>query len=329
MTSPSVPTEPPPPAPADPPPATGQRVGWDELPARVRAEVERLLGAPVVEARSQPGGFSPGSADRVLTSDGRRAFVKAVGSSLNPDSPGIHRREAAVTAALPAATPSPALLGSLDDGDWVALVLEDVEGRHPHLPWRPDELARVVTAIETMSGALTPTPVTDVPRLDDEVAEDFTAWDRLAAAPPDDLDPWALRHIEALGELGRRSLVALRGDTLVHGDLRADNLLVTTDRVVVIDWPWASVGAAWADLVFFAINPSLYGGHDPDELLAGSALGRTAEPDAVTAVVAGLAAYFAEACRRPAVDRMPTLRGFQRAQGDVCLAWLRRRTGWA
>jgi hypothetical protein len=42
-------------------------------------------------------------------------------------------------------------------------------------------------------------------------------------------------------------------------------------------------------------------------------------------VVAGAAGYFAEACRRPSVDRMPTVRAFQRAQGEVCLDWLRRR----
>ena len=58
--------------------AAGVRVAWADLPARVRDVVEEILGAPVVEAVSQPGGFSPGSADRVRTADGRRAFVKAV-----------------------------------------------------------------------------------------------------------------------------------------------------------------------------------------------------------------------------------------------------------
>src|SRR4051795_12752419 len=109
--------------------ASGVRVAWADLPRVVRSAVEEILGSPVVEAVSQAGGFSPGSADRVVTADGRRAFVKAVGASINPDSPGLHRREIQVGAALPASPAVPKLLGGWEgraeeDGDeWVALVL--------------------------------------------------------------------------------------------------------------------------------------------------------------------------------------------------------------
>ena len=58
--------------------AAGVRVAWADLPAPVRDVVADILGSPVLAAVSQPGGFSPGSADRVCTADGRRAFVKAV-----------------------------------------------------------------------------------------------------------------------------------------------------------------------------------------------------------------------------------------------------------
>ncbi|MDQ1642720.1 MAG: hypothetical protein QOJ90_2071 [Actinomycetota bacterium] len=307
------------------PVAAGQRASWAELPAAVHVAVAEVLGGQVVEARSQPGGFSPGSADRVVTAGGRRAFVKAVGLELNPDSPGIHRREIAVTAALPREAPAPRLLGSYDDGDWVALVLEDVDGRHPEMPWRRDELHRIVRALADMSRALSPAPPIDVPLLEEDLATEFTAWDRIAADPPADLDPWAAQHLDRLAELGRASLPAVRGDTLLHVDLRADNLLIAADRVVVVDWPWACRGAPWVDLVLFAINPTLYGGHDPDALLERSGILEGVSREAVTSVVAGAAGYFAEACRRPSVARMPTVRAFQRAQGEVCLDWLRRR----
>ena len=84
------------------PPAEGERLPWSQIPAPLRAEVERLLGGRVAEAVSQRGGFSPGVAARIRLDDGRRAFVKAVGD-INPDSPGIHRAEARIAAALPAA----------------------------------------------------------------------------------------------------------------------------------------------------------------------------------------------------------------------------------
>lgn len=107
--------------------ATKSRIRWSDLPDAVRAAAEDILGDRVVEAVSQPGGFSPGTADRVRTAGGRRAFVKAVSPAQNDRSPGLHRTEALIAAALPPAAPAPRLLGSYDDGDWVALVFTDVE----------------------------------------------------------------------------------------------------------------------------------------------------------------------------------------------------------
>ena len=67
--------------------AAGVRLPFEEVPAAVRAWVERALGSVVVSAATQQGGFSPGVAARLVTASGRRAFVKAVGTSLNPKTP--------------------------------------------------------------------------------------------------------------------------------------------------------------------------------------------------------------------------------------------------
>ncbi|HEY5173065.1 MAG TPA: hypothetical protein VIK54_15180 [Acidimicrobiia bacterium] len=91
------------------PPASGRRMQWDEMPARVRAAIEDRLGSRVVSAHSHAGGFSPGVAARLQLADGARVFVKEVCGSSNPDSPAIHRREARVAAALPARVPAPVL----------------------------------------------------------------------------------------------------------------------------------------------------------------------------------------------------------------------------
>ena len=148
----------------------GVRIGWVDLPMHMRSGVEALLGSPVVQFQAQVGGFSPGSADRVRTREGRRAFVKAVSAQANERSPLLHRREAEVTAALPPDAPVPRLLGVHDDGTWVALVLTDVEGRHPHLPWRDDELAAVQEAYAALAAvalgdALPTLPTITIPGL--------------------------------------------------------------------------------------------------------------------------------------------------------------------
>ena len=305
--------------------ASGVRVAWSDLPARVRAAVEEVLGSPVVTAVSQPGGFSPGSADRVVTADGRRAFVKAVGASLNPRSPDLHRREVVVGAALPASPAVPALRGSHDDGEWVALVLDDVEGRHPRLPWDPDELEAVRRALEDVAALPLTGGLAELPRTGPGFAVDFAGWHRLRDDPDPGLDAWAARHLDRLAAAADRGGAALEGDQLVHGDVRADNLLVRPDgSVVVVDWPWATRGAAWFDRLALLVNLGLYDDAAPLDDLLGAWL-----PDVpaahVDAVLAGLAAYFSDIGRRPDPPGLPTVRAFQRAQGAVVLRWLRER----
>src|SRR6476646_7932740 len=73
------------------PVAAGVRVAYDALPADVTAWVTGVLGSPVVAATTQTGGFSPGVAARLRCADGSRAFLKAVSSDANPDTPGLHR----------------------------------------------------------------------------------------------------------------------------------------------------------------------------------------------------------------------------------------------
>ena len=168
--------------------------------APVRAAVERELGSEVVSARNHAGGFSPGTAARVELADGRVVFVKAVSSALNDVAVELHRAEADVLARLPPEMPVPRLQARIDaevDGvDWVALVIDHADGTMPHRPWRPDELARVLAAIDLAARAGTPSPVPDMrsaathhlgglARLDERSVEEL-------------LDPWSRDHLAEL-----------------------------------------------------------------------------------------------------------------------------------
>lgn len=309
------------------PPATGVRHHWADLPASVRSAVEDILGARVVEARSQSGGFSPGVAARVRLADGRRAFVKAVSAETNPGSPDLHRAEARHTAALPPDAPAPRLLGSYDDGTRVALVLQDIDGRQPRIPWEPAELNRVLAAVGELGAALTPAPF-DAPPAAVRKAKMFTGWRTLLAeGDPGRLDPWAARHLGRLAELESGWEGPATGDSLAHSDLRADNILLTDDRVVFVDWPHALRAAPWFDLLVMLPCVAAQGGPDPDTVFTGHPLGRGADPAGVTAVLAALAGYFVSASLKPAPPGLPTLRAFQRAQGAAALRWLRGRLG--
>jgi aminoglycoside phosphotransferase (APT) family kinase protein len=312
-------------APDEFPPAAGVRLPWSAVPPSLRAAVEATLGEPVVDAVTQSGGFSPGVAARLRGAGGRRAFVKALGPEPNPESRAYHRVEARVTAALPPDAPAPRLLDWYDRDEWVVLLFEDVDGVTPTLPWRPDELARVLAAVGDLAATLTPTPVAAP-----SVAErfDFRGWRRLAesaAGPAPGLDPWAARHLDLLAELESGWVPAAAGDTLVHADLRADNLLLTPDRVVVVDWPWACVGAPWFDLLAMLPSVAMQGGPLPNEIFDDHPVAAGADPAAVTAVVAALAGFFVHESLQPPLPGLPTLRDFQAAQGRTALDWLRTR----
>ncbi|MEU4095196.1 aminoglycoside phosphotransferase family protein [Streptomyces sp. NPDC026673] len=307
------------------------RMPWTALPRDLTAAVEARLGAPVAAADDQSGGFSPGVAARLTLTDGRRAFVKAVSPAQNPDSPHIHRAEVRIAAGLPEDVPAPRLLHSFERDGWVVLAFEDVPGRTPAQPWDPEELRRVLDAMTGLAARLTPSPVR-APSAAERLAESFGCWARLAAdrdAGTDDLrglDPWAAEHLDELAALESRWPEALTGGTLAHCDLRADNVLLTGDGgVVFVDWPWACTSTPWFDLLCMLPSVTMQGGPEPEGLFAGHPVARDADPAAVDAALAALTGMFLTQARHPAPPGLPTLRAFQRAQGEAALAWLRSR----
>jgi hypothetical protein len=314
------------------------RVDWGQLPSELREWAEATLGARVAKAESQAGGFSPGAACRLRLEDGGRAFCKAVSASANPQSPGMHRREAQIAAALPPDVPAPRFIASYDDGEWVGLLFADVDGRPPAQPWRADELDHVLGAVAVLHDRLTPSPLSSAPAIADMHAANFTGWRSLAAtsgASASPLpggrpvqDPWSMRHLDRLAELEAAWPEAAAGNTLLHNDLRADNMLITADGVRFVDWPHACVGAAWFDLAAFAPSVVMDGGPEPERLMARVPSAAAADPDAVTAVVAAVAGYFTYQATLPPPPGLPAIREFQEAQGAPARAWLQRLTGW-
>ncbi|HEX2498133.1 MAG TPA: phosphotransferase [Actinomycetes bacterium] len=308
------------------PDATGsRRIAWSGLPAEVAAGIEARLGCVVVRAVSQPGGFSEGLAARVELADGRRAFVKAADSTRSRSVGEFHRREIGISAALPPRTPAPRLLDSLDDGVWVALMFEDVDGTPPAQPWRSDHLGRVLAAVTDLAECLTPAPPIDValarPRLGGWSAfgDDRTATGGLAA-----IAPWAFARLDALRALESRFDEVTSGTTLVHGDPYAFNLLLTAERVVFVDWPHAWIGPAHADLVMLLASLPL-SGIDPEPIAARHPLlaqvGR-GELDALVALNAGFLLH--GACSSgPTAD--PNLVRMMTALGLSSLRWLSAR----
>jgi hypothetical protein len=268
----------------------------------------------------------------VSCADGRRAFVKAVGTPLNPETPALMRAEAAVTSRLPPTLPVPPLRAHVEwaDGadEWVALVFDVFDGHAAPLPWTPRTAALAVAGLTGLAASATPCPVAGLPTLAERVDVPLSSWARLAADPPADLDPWEADRLDWLGQVPDRLAAGgwLDGDTLVHGDLRADNLLMGPgNSVAFVDWAWAVRGADWIDTVLFSLAAATQGGVDPEWLVGRSALVAGADPRQVTDLVLAMAGMWASSMRRPAPPGLPTLRAFQREFHAAALTWGMRR----
>ncbi|MFG1928027.1 phosphotransferase [Cryptosporangium sp. NPDC048952] len=310
------------------------RPTWSELPADVRTGIESALGTEVVEAHSAPLGLTPGLASRVRLADGRRAFLKAAGVHRGAFEVEKLRREARVLGSLRPDAPAPDLLGVYDDGRWAALACTDVDGRPPALPWTPGDLERVLAAVADCAAATTPAPLTG-PRFVTDWAADLTGWRSLANSPsgaedlkaalPADLADRAAGDLDQLARLEAGWSVCADGDTLLHGDLRADNILLTDERVWFVDWPSASVGAPWLDLLFFLPGVAASAAVDVEEIVRSHPLTRDVAPETITATVAALAGFLVTVGLEPAPWYAPEVRAFQLAEAAAALRWLYRR----
>jgi hypothetical protein len=309
-------------------PAAGVHLPWANVPAAVKEWAAALGGGEPTAVRDLHGGFSPGAAARLECPRGA-VFVKAVGEELNPESPALHRREALVSAALPPLPAFPVLLDVHDEDGWVALAFDAIEGGVPRHPWDRAELDSVVRALEDVHHALTPSPAPHLEPARLVFEKVFGGWSRLASAnDTTGLDPWCLKNLSRLAELEARWPEAIDGQTLVHGDIRSDNILISPTGPVFVDWPHAAVGAPVFDLVAWAPSVVLEGGPQPEELLAAHGPSRSADPDIVSVLLAAVSGFFVAHSLRPPPPGLPTLRSFQAAQGEVALAWLRRHTAW-
>ncbi len=301
---------------------TAQRLTWPHLPPAVRALIEHRCGSPVVDAVSQGSGFTPGFASVLTCADGTKHFVKAASAKAQRMFAESYREEARKLAALPTSVPAPRLLW-VEDGEWVVLGIEHVEARTPRRPWRQADLDAGLDALEVVARELTPAPAgLHLDSFADELADWPAYWGHVAATRPD------LTRAADAAALARRFADVTTGDTVVHMDVRDDNMLVLADgSVLFCDWNWPTRGAAWLDSLFLLIGPR-GDGLDVEAVLATRSLLRDVPAESLDIVLALVIGYFLKSADDPVPPTSPYVRDAQRWQGDVLWQWLSERRGW-
>lgn len=315
-----------------PPPAQGIRQQWSDMPQKIRDMIQAYIGSDVVRTETQSGGFSPGVAVRLFTSDNRCFFLKAIGTDLNPRTVYFHRQEIQINLSFPENSFAPKMLWSVDDVDdteWVALLFDNIAGQNPPTPWQGNDLQRVMQALGQLTETLTPSPIDSVPSASEYFATSIYGWctirDNLSTYD-ERLDDWSKRHLDTLCELESHAPESVAGDTLVHFDIRADNIVITDDDVWFVDWPHACIGASWLDVVMFAPSVVMQNGLPAEDLLRLHPSSRIANTDAVTSTIVSMAGMLSLRAMTPPPPGLPTLRTFQSALAKITRQWVAQRT---
>lgn len=319
--------------------AVGVRISYADVPPTVTRWVEETLGSAVVSYADQVGGMSPGCAARLVCADGTRAFVKAVGAGLNPHTPVLFRREIAALELIGEHPLWARLQASYDDSDWVALVLEDVDGHHPDLAddavmgrllEATDELGVILA--ERMAGGVEggvegaggtyDSGLTDQRHIFHQFA---AALDTLADHPDAPVPAW-VRTDAAAWAARTRALSEEPMSALVHYDIRIDNLLQRpTGEIVFLDWGAAGIGPDWLDPLLARLERVDQDWFDTS--LASSAALARAGDETVTTWLVGIGAHLAVRTVTAVNVNLPTLQEFRRTESARFLAAAARRVG--
>lgn len=313
---------------------TSRRPSWDGLPSIVPSAVGRIVGSPAVGADPPVrSGFTGSYAGTVACADGHRVFVKA-GGPATPQVVQALAQEATVLSSLPPGIPAPALIGFESVDGWSVLVLSVIDGRMPGQPWTRADVNAAHETCLVVADLGTPTTLGGrdyAHRMAADPAILSIAGAMVDGSSPasTELPSWLPRHQVQVGELVLGASGRFDGETLCHGDLRPDNLLIDpAGTAVVVDWNWVGPAAPWVDWV--GLLPQMAGqGVDTEALLRRSPLTRDVDPDAIDAYLACIAVYMVEGHpREPPPGCTPALRAHQLLMAHLFLELLHMRRRW-
>jgi Phosphotransferase enzyme family len=275
--------------------------------------IERLSRLLETEVRSltrvQSSGYTVAYHGIAELADGTTAFVKA---ATEPVTAGFIRDEQRVLGAVRGPF-VPAVL-AMDDDDPPLLVLEDLRAAHWPPPWDDATIGAVRETLAAVASAPLPDVVPPVGVHRDRLV---TGWGEIGSDPEPFLSlgvcspAWLTHALPTLREASESAPIG--GDSLLHLDVRSDNLCIAERGAVLVDWNHACVGNPDLDVAAWLPSLRLEGGPEPEAILPGAA-----------GFAALLAGFFGSRAGLPAPPTAPHVRPFQRAQLRVSLSWAAR-----
>jgi hypothetical protein len=197
------------------------------------------------------------------------------------------------------------------------LLLEDLSRAYWPPPWDDELIERVRLTLDRVAATEPPAYLPDL----EHQRSFLSGWRGVEADPIPFLGlelaspAWLEGALPDLVAASDRAV--LSGSSLVHFDVRSDNLAFLTDRTMLVDWTHPAVGNPLLDIVGWLPSLCLEGGPRPDQILG---------PEA-TELAALVAGYFAFQAGLPPPPTAPTVRPLQLATLRVALPWACRLLG--
>ena len=282
----------------------------DEGPGPALCErITLLMGAPPVAWKHASGGYTHAERWSVRLADGRAAFIKA---AVDAATAGWLRTEYGFYRNVHGPF-MPGLLG-WDDGQHPILALEDLSDADWPPPWRSGMVSSVLDAVAALHKAEPPDGLPGLESYRDELA----CWGRVRAEPDGFLGlglcsrEWL--HAALPEFLAAEADAVLQGQSIVHFDLRSDNVCVRNGRAFLVDWNWACLGNPAVDVAFWIPSLAAEGGSEPEDVLPTA--------PGVPELAAMVAGYLAWNATKPDLRPGCVLRTNQRN-------WLRAALHWS
>lgn len=275
----------------------------------IEQRIAELAGQPVVSVDDIAGrGYTPARRLHCTFADGSTAFAKV---AVNEGTAEWLAAEHVVYAQVEADF-LPRFLG-YDPGDPPLLLLEDLSEAHWPPPWTDGSIAAVNGVLDKLATLWPPQGVPSVEVYRDELT---SGWRLVEQDPGPFLSfglcsaPWLADVLPALHDSVARAPIA--GESLLHFDVRSDNVAIAGDRAVLVDWNWACIGNPLFDRAAWAPSLRVEGGPPPEELVPDC-------PPGYPALLAGF--WAARVGLPPPPGAAPGLRDLQLAQLEVVLPW--------
>ena len=164
----------------------------------------------------------------------------------------------------------PRMAGFSDDGERPVLAIEDLSDASWPPPWDRTGVDAVLACLDEVHAA---PPPPDVPGAERHEARFHQAWRDVAARPGAVPRARPLRRRwldEVLPTFAEATAGATAaGASLLHWDVRSDNLCLRDGRALLIDWNWACVGNPRWDLAFWLPSLAAEGGPAPASVMQG------------------------------------------------------------